>query len=250
MYFVFSKILAFLISPFWWILMLLLAGAIIKNKKLKKRFFISSLVVFLLFSIPLFLNLFANLWRYPYTELPAGKTYSCVIVLGGFSGTGGPDGGHFNTNSDRFIQGVKLKETGQASHILITSGNSSLMHQKDGFVEADWVQTQLKQFNIPDSAVLIENRSKNTIENAAFTKKLLESRHLKPPYLLVTSDFHMRRSMKIFQKQGLDVVPYPCNFFAGGRFSFGEFIPDVNALWKWDVYIKELVGYMVLWFRK
>ncbi len=249
MYFFFSKVLGFLISPFWWILILLALGLIVRNKKLKKRFFISAGSVFVLFSMPLFLNFFAKAWHYDAAKLPAGKKYSCVIVLGGFSGPGGPDTGHFNAASDRFIQGVRLKETGQASHILITSGNSSLLHPEDGFVEADWVKGQLKQFNIPDTAVLIENKSRNTIENAAFTKKLLENRGLKPPYILVTSDFHMRRAMKIFTKAGVDVVPYPCNYFAGGRATLGALVPDVNALWKWDVYIKEVVGYMVLWFR-
>jgi uncharacterized SAM-binding protein YcdF (DUF218 family) len=249
MYFFFSKVLAFLINPFYWVLILVTIGLILKNKKYKKRCFIISAVVLVLFSIPLFLNQFANLWRYPYSPLPAKQKYSCVIVLGGFSGPGGPDTGHFNASSDRFIQGLRLFETRKASHILITSGNSSLMHQKDGFVEGDWVKTQLKQFNVPDSAVLIENKSKNTIENAAFTKAMLESRHLKPPYILVTSDFHMRRAMKIFTKAGLDVTPYPCNFFAGGQPSFAGLIPDVNALPKWDIYIKEVVGYIVLWFK-
>ncbi|MBW4890641.1 YdcF family protein [Mucilaginibacter sp. HMF5004] len=249
MYFFFSKILAFLISPFCWVLMLLITGLVLKNKKLKKSFLTGSVVTFLLFSIPLFLNQFANLWRYPFNRSFANKTYSCVIVLGGFSGPGGPDTGHFNASADRFIQGIRLFETRKASHILITSGNSSLMHQKDGFVEGDWVKGQLKQFNIPDSAVLIENKSKNTIENAAFTKLLLANSHLEPPYLLVTSDFHMRRAMATFKKAGLYVEPYPCNFLAGGRPSFSGLIPDVNTLPKWDLYIKEVVGCIALWFK-
>ena len=249
MYFFFSKVLAFLINPLYWILILLLTGLILKNQKLKKRCFAASAIVFVLFSIPAFLNQFANLWRYPFDRLPAGQKYSCVIVLGGFAGPGGPDTGHFNACADRFIQGLKLKQNGTASHILITSGNSSLLHQKDGFFEADWVKKQLKQFNIADSAVLIEDRSRNTFENAAFTKALLEHAHLKPPYLLVTSDFHMRRAMAIFKKADLAIVPYPCDFFAGGRFHMAGLIPDVNTLPKWAIYIKELVGYSVLWFK-
>jgi uncharacterized SAM-binding protein YcdF (DUF218 family) len=249
MYFFFSKVLVFIINPLYWVLILLATGLILKNKKLKKRFLISAAAVWLVLSMPLFINQFANLWRYPSATLSARQKYSCVIVLGGFSGPGGPDTGHFNGCADRFIQGLRLFETQKASHILISGGNSSLTHQKDGFIEGDWVKTQLKQFNIPDSAVLIENKSKNTIENAAFTKAMLESRHLKPPYILVTSDFHMRRAMKIFTRAGLNVAPYPCNYIAGGRPGIGGLIPDANALPKWEVYIKEMVGYTVLWFK-
>src|SRR5476651_1072011 len=149
MYFVLSKVLLFLISPFWWILILLAAGLVLKNKKLKKRFFVSAVLVFLMFSMPVFLCLFANVWRYPSSRLDDKQTYSCVIVLGGFAGPGGPDKGHFGSGADRFIQGLKLRATGVTSHILITSGNSSLMNPVDGFNEGNWAKIQLQELNLP-----------------------------------------------------------------------------------------------------
>lgn len=246
MYFLFSKILLFLILPLYWIVILVLAGIFIKNKRIKKRCFIAAGIVFYLFSIPILLNAFENIWdiRTPVNH----KKYSCVIVLGGFAGSGGQEGGHFTDAADRFIQGVKLVETGQAKHILISGGSGML--RPGTFREATFVEGQLRKFNIPDSLILIESNSKNTFENAKFTKAILEKSHLQPPYLLVTSAFHMRRSLMLFSHAGLQVEPYSCNFLVfDPQLSIGGFCPDAGVLQRWELYIKEVVGYAVNYFK-
>ncbi|MFD2144681.1 YdcF family protein [Mucilaginibacter antarcticus] len=101
------------------------------------------------------------------------------MVLGGFSSGGDSGDGHFTTAADRFIQGTKLAISKQASHILISGGSGELIPGK--FREAAWVRTQLLQFSVPDSIILVENNSKNTIENARFSKVLLQLKHLPPP---------------------------------------------------------------------
>ncbi|MDP9047108.1 MAG: YdcF family protein [Bacteroidota bacterium] len=193
------------------------------------------------------LDQFASRWDIAPLTLRA-RPYSCVIVLGGFTGEDANGDGFFNVDADRFIQGLKLVITGKASHILITSGNGNLIHDK--FAEADWVKTQLTEFKMPDSSVLIEDKSRNTLENAAFSKTVIEQRHLAPPYLLVTSAFHMRRSLGIFRKAKLDVTPYPSNYIAGnGKTSPDSFIPNADALARWNTYIKEVVGTLVNYLK-
>jgi uncharacterized SAM-binding protein YcdF (DUF218 family) len=247
--FVLSKVLLFLLFPITWVIVILVAAVIYKNPRKKQRLLIAALVVLYIFSIPLLLNKYANLWDYPPAKLPPTSHYSCVIVLGGFTSEKADSTGMFNGASDRFIQGLKLYASGKASHILITSGNGSL--DPDGFTEGDWVYGQLKQFNVPDSAIIIENKSRNTIENAVFTKKLLLAKHLPPPYLLVTSGFHMRRSELIFTKAGLQTVAYPCHYTAGfGKFTIYWIWPSSETLNNWEYYNKELVGYVVAWLRK
>jgi uncharacterized SAM-binding protein YcdF (DUF218 family) len=248
MYFILSKILLFIILPVYWILALLIIGLIIKNPKRKKRLLVVGVALLYLFSTPFFLKAFQSVWDYkPYPVNDTTK-YSCAIVLGGFSSGGGADGGHFNGAGDRFIQGAKLMTTRQASHILISGGNGALVPGE--FREATWVKTQLLKFNIPDSTILIESKSKNTIENAAFSKVLLQQKHLPPPYLLVTSAFHMRRAIMIFKKAGMPVVPYACDYSYGKiEFSLGDLLPEAYTLAKWEVYIKELVGYPVNYFK-
>jgi len=245
MYFIFSKLLLFLISPIIWIVALLLIALFSKRPKLKKRTFIASIVVLIVFSNQGILEEFAKRWNIPRLAYDEKKVYSAVIVLGGFSGEDKNGNGHFNENADRFIQAIKLKTIGRVSHIMVTGGNGSLQH--DQFTEGEWVQKVLKEFKFADSTVLIEHQSRNTLENAAFSKAILEKAHLPPPYLLVTSAWHMRRSVYIFKKAGLDVIPYPCGYLAGNKkLSFVDFIlPDSHVLDVWDNYIKEVVGQAV-----
>ena len=56
----------------------------------------------------------------------------------------------------------------------------------------------------------------------------------------------MRRALLICKKANLNIEPYPCNYFAGkGIFTFADFIPSAQTLSDWNVYVKELVGYVV-----
>jgi len=248
MFFIFSKLLYIFILPLSWVLALLIATLVTKNKKLKQKLLVIALVVLLVFSNPFLFNHFARLWDISPVPLNNKSVYSCVIVLGGFSGEDTNGDGYFNGSADRFIQGLKLFKTHKASHILISGGSGNLIQDK--FFEADWVKKQLKKFDVPDSSILIEDRSRNTIENAAFSKVILQKAHLTPPFILVTSAFHMRRSLGIFKKTNINVVPYPCNFLADtGNNIFADFLPDAYVLYKWNFYIKEMIGATVNIFK-
>jgi uncharacterized SAM-binding protein YcdF (DUF218 family) len=244
MFFVFSKILIYLLAPITWILIFLVIGVVTKKPKLKKYSFRISLILFILFSNPFLLNSFAKWWDVKETSLPEGTNYSCVIVLGGFTSEDANGNGYFSVAADRFIQAVKLKAQGKVDRILISGGNGNLL--PSDFRESDWVASQLRTLRIPDSTILAENRSRNSYENALFSKKLLDSAGLKPPYLLITSAFHMRRAFSTYRKNGVNVIPFPCNYIAGrGKTLFSDFIPSAWTLATWQVYIKEIVGYGV-----
>ncbi len=248
MFFILSKLLLFLLLPLYWIIALTLLAFFTKNVKRRRRFLIAAVICFYIFSTPFFLKSFENIWDIKLYSGGDTKKYSCVIVLGGFSSGNTIANGRFNNSADRFIQGAKIMETRQASHILISGGSGQLIPGE--FREAAWVRGQLLKFNIPDSLILVESRSKNTIENAAYSKELLQKTHLSPPYLLVTSAFHMRRALLIFKKAGVPVVPYPANYF-GSDINFGldEFLPNASALYNWEFYTKEVVGYVVTYFK-
>ncbi|HVW97715.1 MAG TPA: YdcF family protein [Mucilaginibacter sp.] len=242
-----SKLLLIFIFPFTWILIFLLAAAFLRKPKLKRRFFFAALIILLIFSSPFLLNQFARLWDVQPEPLKK-KSYSCAIVLGGFSSVDGNGKGYFNPAADRFIEGLKLISTGKATHLLITGGSGSLLNQR--FKESVWVKTQLELVNVPDSCIIIEDQSRNTFENAIFSKRELDKHQLSPPYLLVTSAFHMRRSLRIFRKHQVDVIPYPCNFLEGrGNFMASDLIPSADPLSTWNIYIKEVVGSVAYYFK-
>jgi len=245
MYFILSKVLLFLIVPLNWIVACLLIAVFTPRSKLRKRCFIAGVVLTIIFTNQWLLYLFARNWDVPPESLEKGKVYSAVIVLGGFSGEDKNGRGVFNSYSDRFIQGLELKEQNKASHILISSGNGNL--QASSFREATWVKGELKKFNLPDSTILIEQDSRNTFENASFSKKLLEQKHLPPPYLLVTSAWHMRRAQYIFKKEGLNIVPCSSGVVYNARkVTIDNYLmPDTDTLGRWGSYLKEVIGLIV-----
>lgn len=245
MFFILSKLLIFFIFPILWIIALLLFACFAKHKKQRRGSMIAAVVLLFLFSNPFLLNQFAKLWD--IEPVPLKKpVYSCALILGGYINEDNSGHGFLNAAADRFIQGIKLKENGKVTHLLFTGGSANLVPDQFNFTEGNWIKTEISSFNIADSALIFEKKSRNTIENIQFSKAILAAKHLPPPYLLITSAFHMRRALLICKKANLEVVPYPCNFFAGkGIFTFADFIPSAQTLSDWNVYIKEVVGYVV-----
>lgn len=245
MYFILSKVLLFLIIPLNWIIACLVIALFTRRAKLKKRCFIAGVVLMIIFTNQWLLYLFAKNWDVRAEPLEKDRLYSAVIVLGGFSGEDKDGNGVFNSYSDRFIQGLELKKQNKASHILISSGNGNL--QASSFREATWAKGELKKFNLPDSVILVEQDSRNTFENASFSKRLLEQKHLSPPYLLVTSAWHMRRAQYIFKKEGLNVVACSSGMtYINKKLTLDAyFMPDTDSLNRWGLYLKEVVGLIV-----
>jgi uncharacterized SAM-binding protein YcdF (DUF218 family) len=248
MYFILSKLLLLFIFPFTWIVVLFIYGLITKKPKLKRRLLLSGAILMLVFSSPLLYNRFINAWDVPPPPANSRQHYSAVIILGGYASEDSRGQGRFNGAADRFIQGVRLYNTGQVNQVVITGGNASL--NPSGFREGSWIKSQLRLFNVPDSAILMENRSRNTIENALYAKALLDSAGLKPPYLLLTSAFHMRRSVYIFNKAGMQVMPYSSNYESGFGMRAEELLPDAYVLVSWNTYMKEIVGLAAAYFKK
>jgi uncharacterized SAM-binding protein YcdF (DUF218 family) len=246
MAFILSKLLLILILPLTWIFGSLLYAVITKQQKRKQRMLVVTIIILYLFSNSFLVNILARTWDInPYKA--DTKTYSSIILLGGFVSEDAEANGFFNWTVDRFTQATRLLKAGKASHLLFTGGNADI--NPDGFTEAAFVKTELKLLNIPDSIIILEDRARNTIENAAFSKPLLQKVNLNPPYLLVTSAFHMRRALLIFKKAGIPVVAYPCNYTTTQKVSFKDFIPSADALSQWGLYIKEVAGYLFAWFK-
>ncbi len=248
MFFILSKVLLYFIFPLTWVMVLAICSIVVKNTRRKKNLRIAAVVIFYLFSNNFLLNLFARAWDAPPVTLPVGSHYSCAIVLGGFTSADKNEQGYFNTAADRFIQGVKLYKQGIVSHVLITGGNGNII--PGAYHEGAWAGQQLAAMGLPPEAILVENNSRNTLENGAFTRQLLLDTHLAPPYILVTSAFHMRRSLMVFHREDLQVIPYPCNYTAGRyQLSVFDLIPGSEALNTWPYYIKEVIGYAVYWVK-
>ena len=78
------------------------------------------------------------------------------------------------------------------------------------------MQTLLEFMGIPSSAILLEDQSRNTSENASFSAPLLRERNAQE-ILLVTSASHMPRAAALFKAQGFQVIPAPTDFIVADR---------------------------------
>ncbi|TWR28595.1 YdcF family protein [Mucilaginibacter achroorhodeus] len=244
MYFILSKVLFLFAMPVFWAFVLLVYAAF--SKKYKQRLLVAGIAVFYFFSVRLTVDTFGRLWDVKSANIK-GKQYSSVILLGGFVSEDENGNGYFNGASPRYNSAVKLFKEGTAKHILFTGGNGKLRQSK--FTEAAFVKDALHLWGVPDSLILLDNKARNTEENAKFSKELLLRAKLKPPYVLVTSAYHMRRAQLLFEKNGLEVLPYPCNYLEAENFDTGTVIPSAEAMASWNIYIKEVIGYIVALIR-
>jgi uncharacterized SAM-binding protein YcdF (DUF218 family) len=241
-----SAVLSWVLSPFNWFIVLLILAWIVKKRSFKKMALILAACIFIVFGNQWLFNWYVKQWQPKPVAVNPALQYSCGIVPGGFASPDENANGYFNSSADRFIQAVKLYKLGEIKHLLISGGNGKT--DEKSFQEAAWVKGELLVFGVPDSVIFIEDKSNNTKDNAINSKIILDSLHLQPPYLLITSAFHMPRAALLFKKSGVAVDPFPCNYNAGmGRSTWTDLIPTLPVLMAWDTYLKEAVGYW--WYR-
>lgn len=142
--------------------------------------------------------------------------------------------------ADRMLAPAELARRYPDARIVFTGGTANLLSTDAR--EADYSAPILENLGIPKARLILERDSRNTWENAMFTKQLVAP---KPGerWLLVTSAFHMPRSMGIFRKAGFDVEAYPVDWRMGGRedlFSFTNMGAD--GLGRTEVAMREWIG--------
>jgi len=243
MFFILSKVLLFMIKPLFWITILLVVALFTKKQDRKRRLIIATIIVFLFFSNAFIVGKIANWYEADY---PVKQKYDVGIVLGGFSGFN--ERNHqiaFNWASDRLFQTLALYKKGKINKILLSGGNANLVDNK--IKEADLVVDYLKLIGIPDSAILFENQSRNTLENAKNSLALIKKYKPDAKILVITSAWHIPRAKTIFEKQTTNKIDYyPTNFIGKTSFNFEDLIiPDLGSFGTWELLFKEWIGLAV-----
>ena len=245
MFFALSKLLAFTITPALWIIGLLTIAVFSKNEIRKKKCLRWGFGLLLFFSNAFIFNEFMRHWEIPATETTALKKYDIGIVLGGMSSYDVEiDRVQVYRGVDRLLQAVELYRKGYIKKIIFTGGSGRLLHPE--MKEGVYLKRYMNYFGIPESDFRMESESQNTRENAMLTKVLMDKEHLSGNVLLITSGFHMRRSLGCFKKAGITADPFSTDRYSGPRkFEFDYiFIPEISALEGWSNYIHEVVGYI------
>ena len=138
--------------------------------------------------------------------------FDAVVVLGaGVMGKGSlrPADQLSGLSMQRTFCGADLFAEGRAPRLVLSGGDASIFGE--GPKEAVEMKRLAIRLGVPEQAIVLDDRSRTTYENAAGTKRLLGQSSV----LLVTSASHMPRAAALFRKQGFDVTPAACNYTVG-----------------------------------
>lgn len=159
---------------------------------------------------------------------PLPETVAGVVVLGGgFEGAINLARGGYelNASGDRFVETAILARRYPQARIVVTGGTGTLVLEGEG--DADTAPRLLVALGVAPERLVLENRSRDTYENALFTREMVEPQPGET-WLLVTSAFHMPRAMGLFRKAGFDVVAWPTDYKTAGTETLG--LAQDNAL--------------------
>jgi uncharacterized SAM-binding protein YcdF (DUF218 family) len=250
MFFVLSKILDLLISPTIWIIGCIVIAFLLTNKKaiISKRLYASAVMAILFFTNPFIVNWVMNQWEVSaYSSEEIKTPYEVGVVLGGSTRYYDNVSKRmvFSGSVDRLMQALDLYHHGKIKKIFLSGGSGFVNFQE--WKESEKLYPLLVSCGVKPEDILMENISRNTYENAIETAKVLKQKGITSKCLLITSAFHMRRSLACCAKANLKVDAYSVDVRSGGPiFTLDRLIqPDSEALVAWDLLTHEWVGYLV-----
>ena len=242
---------AFIMPPGGIISLLVLFNIYLYWKKIKGKFILTGIIIlFYLLSMqftafhlikPLE-NMYVN---YSVEELKT-QNHDVIIMLGGgainnIADIDG-DGQVSGYVANRMLSVMRLSN--QLDLPVILSGGKVFA---DTGREADIEQRIFKGMGINENKLILENQSRNTVENARNSKEIMQRYGFSRP-ILVTSGFHMPRSMLIFKRERFEPVPYVTDYQLSGKLAWSifNFVPNNGAFNNSCMAIREYMGILAL----
>jgi uncharacterized SAM-binding protein YcdF (DUF218 family) len=218
-----------------------------KNPQSRKTGIIFLMVVWLLGTKPV-----ANFILYPLenqykapeirTLKELGVNQVVVLTGGGFPVRGELLSSAFPPASlSRFISGLELDSRLGADSVIIFSGTAG--RQTRDRITSE-VMERLSRLLIPAIQALSEKQSSSTAEHPGAIKPYVQG-----PFALVTSAYHMPRSMRTFKRGGLTPIPYPVNFLVSGDYQWGDWIPSFENFWILNLGFREYLALALYWLK-
>ncbi len=219
MFFYLSKILWFLVNPGNILLVAIVVGvAMLWTRRYRAgRLLLGfcALAAILVATVPVGKNMIMTLEnRFPMVrQLP--ERIDGIIVLGGIVNerlTRSRGQMSVGSGISRLLEFADLSKKYPNAKLVFTGGSGKILSQD--IKEADVLEPLLAVLGIDTGRMIYENNSRNTFENATLTK-LLVNPGPDETWILITSAFHMPRSMGVFRKAGWNVIPYPVDYSYG-----------------------------------
>ena len=191
----------------------------------------------------------------PRTQIPNAEA---IVVLGGAtkSATWPRPTVDLSEAGDRVIYAAQLYFQKKAPIIILSGGR--IDWRGSGSPESADMATILTSIGVPAAAIIQEPDSLNTYQNAVNVRKILEARRIKK-VLLITSAMHTPRSLKIFKRQGIDVIPTPTDLLVSQgeleeltntpKAAILNLLPDTRNLDQFTSALKEYIGIFIYSLR-
>lgn len=208
-----SKFLPLFFYPLGLACVLIFSALILwKKRHFSKFLLIMAFVILFMGGNRYVANSIARSLEWQYDRLGSVQSVDLIVVLGG--GTE-PEIAprpmtEVNAAGDRIIYAVKLFQQNPEAKLLLSGGDIDFLDQSDSTPAGD-MAALLKLMGVPESALILQDQSQNTYEDALYSCELIKTAGYKN-VVLVTSAMHMPRSMKLFTKQGCTVLPAPTDF--------------------------------------
>ena len=188
--------------------------------------------------------------RYPVPVAQTIDRHVGVIVLGGAFGHPGSYEAHGQVPLadavERMTVSVELMRKHPQLELVFSGGEGRLL--TTGVTEAELARAFYQEQGLDLARVQLESGSRNTRENARQVAALLGGR-CRGPWLLVTSAWHMPRSIPEFAAVGCQVTPYPVDFWTGASTPWTEY-SLAHSLVRWQTALHEWLGLLVYdWTR-
>jgi uncharacterized SAM-binding protein YcdF (DUF218 family) len=190
-------------------------------------------------------------WQ-PTAPPAVGEKLDAIVVLGGGileKGTLRPTIELTDESRRRTACGADLYREGRAPTLVVSGGSAAIWGS--GPRESAAMKEWALRLGVPAEAIMMEDRSRTTYENALLSKQVLGDR---TAILLVTSANHLPRATALFLKQGFRVTPYACGYHAKNRPSDNwsdldifDFLPNTLAIERTTVVVEEAVGTATYW---
>jgi len=252
MFFVASKVIGFFAIPSNLIVSIGILGLLLwptRFGRAGRRLVVASLVLLAVLGLsPVGNALILPLeQRFPPWDAAGGAPAGIVVLGGSLSPhvSAGRNEVALNEGAERLTAAAELALRYPDARILFSGGSGALIFEEGA--EAEFAIRVFESFGIPRARVMLEDRSRNTVENAIFSRNLAQP---KPGerWLLVTSAYHMPRSIGIFRQAGFAVEAYPVDWRTSGVEDALRPFPTVgDGLRRTDTAVREWVGLLAYW---
>ena len=246
MFFYSSKIFWFFIQPLNFAILLLALSLLAGYGGWRKLARSIGLLAFLILAASSWTSLGALMLnpleeRFPRPDLPA-KVAGIIVLGGGMEGAINlvRQGYELNGGGDRLIEAAILARRFPAAKVVVSGGTGALV--LEGLGDAETAPKLFAALGIAPNRLILEKESRNTYENALFTRRLVTPGP-DETWLLVTSAYHMPRSMGLFRKAAFPVLPWPVDYRTSGEEGIGVMRDNpANSLQKTTTAIREWLG--------